>query len=174
VDDSRSWRIHRLNAAQEDALRQVAAVDHRKAVGSAEELSDVERGVAHLLAINGRASAAEIARKLSLNRSTAYRLTQSLLDRGVTRPRVQVEPELLGYSITALISLAVLSGRIPEALKKLSVQRSARFVAMTCGTYSLLYHGNFLDKSDLSNFLLDDIGSMPGSPASTSPRHSGW
>ena len=79
-----------------------------------ERLSAEEGEVAWVLRRDGRASSAEIARALGNSASTAYRLTQSLLERGLVQPRVEIEPAVLRCPLEAVISLAISAGSMRD------------------------------------------------------------
>jgi DNA-binding Lrp family transcriptional regulator len=111
---------------------------------------------------NGRASTAEIARELGMSASTAYRLTQSLLDRGLVQPRVEIEPSLLGYPLEVVISLATSAGSMQEIAAALSTHPSAHYVTTVAGTSSVIHHGPFRHEDDLADFLAGDLGRHSG------------
>ena len=124
---------------------------------SAEELGAVE-----LLRHDGRASAAEVARALGISRSTAYRLTQSLLRRGLVRPRVEIEPALLGYALEVVVELHAAPGAIQQVADALARHPSARYVSIVAGTSSVIHHGVFRDEEGLATFLTHDLAAFPG------------
>ncbi|MHA6615998.1 Lrp/AsnC family transcriptional regulator [Pseudonocardia sp. DLS-67] len=154
-----SWRLIRLGADQEDALG-----EHRHGPPPAgpSRLTAEEGGIARVLQRNGRASTAEIARELGMSASTAYRLTQSLLDRGLVQPRVEIEPAVLGHPLEAVISLATSAGSMEEIATALSAHPSARYVTTVAGTSSVIHHGLFRHEDDLADFLTRDLGRHSG------------
>lgn len=157
---SDSWRLRRLGDDQLRALREVAdPVDEPAAVADfgAEELGAVE-----LLRHDGRVSAAEVARALGISRSTAYRLTQSLLRRGLVRPRVEIEPALLGYALEVVVELQAAPGTIQQVADALARHPSARYVSIVAGTASVIHHGVFRDEEGLAAFLTHDLAAFPG------------
>lgn len=157
---SDAWRLRRLGDDQLRALREVAdPLDEPATVAdfSAEELGAVE-----LLRHDGRASAAEVARALGISRSTAYRLTQSLLRRGLVRPRVEIEPALLGYALEVVVELHAAPGAIQQVADALARHPSARYVSIVAGTSSVIHHGVFRDEEGLAAFLTHDLAAFPG------------
>nr|WP_225953658.1 Lrp/AsnC ligand binding domain-containing protein [Kibdelosporangium phytohabitans] len=153
-----SWRIDRLTKAQAAALAAYAS----PAAASLETLTDPEFRTLRLLFDDGRISAADVARSLDVSRSTAYRLLQSVLDGGAARPRVEIEPAVLGYPITALLTFDVRPRHIPVALAALGAHRSGRLTVMTAGPASIIHHGVFRDEEDLASFITDDVGALDG------------
>lgn len=157
---SDSWRLRRLDDAQVRALREVAdPVEEPAAVTG---FGDDELRAMELLRRDGRASAADVARGLGINRSTAYRLTQSLLQRGLVRPRVEIEPALLGHPLEVVIELHAAPGAIQEVADALARHPSARYVSIVAGTSSVIHHGVFRDEDGLAELLTRDLATLPG------------
>lgn len=161
VAKSDSWRLPRLTAEQ---IRVLAGVDgdddgETPAPGP---LSEDDRRALQLLGIDGRMSAAQMARELKWGQSTAYRTVQSLLQRGVVRPRVEIEPELLGYALEAVVALTVTPGAVEEVAERLARHPSARYVSTTAGTSSVIHQGVFRNEDELAGFLNRDLADLPG------------
>ncbi|MFK4189913.1 Lrp/AsnC family transcriptional regulator [Streptomyces sparsogenes] len=157
---SDAWRLHRLGEDQVAALRELA--DPRdEPVGAAEFSADELRAV-ELLRQDGRASAAEVARAVGVSQSTAYRLLQSLLRRGLVRPRVEIEPGFLGYALEAIVAVRAAPGAVQEVADTLSRHPSARYVAVVAGTSAVVHHGVFRDEDGLAELLTTDLANLPG------------
>ncbi len=89
-----------------------------------------------------------MSRELGIGQSTAYRVTQSLLQRGLVRPRVEIEPALLGYALEAVVALTVSPGGMREAARTLARHPSARYVSTNAGAFSVVHQGVFRDEED--------------------------
>jgi len=160
---SDSWRLRRLGEDQSRALRDVAdPLDEPAEPATVAGFSAEELGAVELLRHDGRASAAEVARALGISRSTAYRLTQSLLRRGLVRPRVEIEPALLGYALEVVVELHAAPGAIRRVADALARHPSARYVSIVAGTSSVIHHGVFRDEEGLAAFLTHDLAALPG------------
>ncbi|MER6944674.1 Lrp/AsnC family transcriptional regulator [Nonomuraea sp. NPDC000554] len=182
-----SWRLHRLGDDQVKALEATAEPERgqpaappagreravaspagrergasRAAPTAPAVLGEEEHGALRLLRGNGRITAAQAARALGISQSTAYRLIQSLLRRGVVRPRVEVEPALLGYSLEAIIALRTAPGAIQPVAEELAGHPSARYVSIVAGTTSVIHQGVFRHEDDLGDFLTRDLAHLPG------------
>nr|WP_042197359.1 Lrp/AsnC ligand binding domain-containing protein [Kibdelosporangium sp. MJ126-NF4]CEL22903.1 AsnC-family transcriptional regulator [Kibdelosporangium sp. MJ126-NF4]CTQ90043.1 AsnC-family transcriptional regulator [Kibdelosporangium sp. MJ126-NF4] len=153
-----SWRIDRLTDAQAAVLKAHATPTD----ATVDTLTEAEFETLRLMFDDGRISAAEVARALEVSRSTAYRLIQSVLDGGAAQPRVEIEPAVLGYPITALLTFDVRPRHIPAALAALGAHRSGRLTVMTAGPASIIHHGVFRDEEDLASFITDDVGALDG------------
>ena len=157
-----SWRLQRLSAEQVEALGGFAEPVTLPPFNSINELSELEFKTMQELGRNARVSAAEIARKLSVSNSTAYRTIQTILGSGAISPRVEVEPAAVGFPLNATLSLQVDPSAIPEVLTELSTHPSARMVSMVAGKASVIHTGVFTGPSQLAQFITDDIGALPG------------
>lgn len=157
-----AWRLHRLPEDQAEALRGQADSVPSPTPAALGPLTEVEFSTLRLLLDDGRISAAQVARDLDISRSTAYRTIQSLLETGAVRPRVEIEPAVLGFPITALFTLDVRPQHVPAVLSALGEHPHGRFTAMTAGPASVLHHGVFTDEDHLSRFVTEDLGALPG------------
>lgn len=155
---SSAWRLHRLSS---EALEALATRDE-PAAGDDEALGELERGTVELLHADGRISAAEVARALDVAPSTAYRLTHSLLQRGIVRPSVEVEPRLLGYELEALITVRVTPSATNAVAERLARHPSARYVTVVAGTSSVIHGGVYADEDALAEFLTGDLAALDG------------
>jgi DNA-binding Lrp family transcriptional regulator len=109
-----------------------------------------------------RLDADPVSRELGIGQSTAYRTTQSLLQRGLVRPRVEIEPGLLGYALEVAITLTVSPSAMREVALTLARHPSARYVTTTAGTSCVVHHGVFRDEDGLAAFLTGDLADLPG------------
>jgi DNA-binding Lrp family transcriptional regulator len=164
---SDSWRLPRLDADQVRRLAQHAAQDEAgdEAVDGPPHhgtLTDDELRTLRLLAADARMTAAQVSRELGIGQSTAYRTTQSLLQRGLVRPRVEIEPGLLGYALEVAITLTVSPSAMREVALTLARHPSARYVTTTAGTSCVVHHGVFRDEDGLAAFLTRDLADLPG------------
>lgn len=157
-----SWRLHRLSEEQQEILAREQVVPGTPDGFDADEVGPDERRLIGLLAGNGRITAAEAGRILDLSQSTAYRLIQSTLRRGIVRPRVEVEPAQLGYELEAVIALTITPGAIEAVAGELERHPSARYVSIVAGTASVIHQGVFRNEDEMADFLTRDLAPLPG------------
>ena len=157
-----SWRLERLSGDQTEALAAHVVPVNQPALRFMEELTDVEFGTMLELGRNARASAAEVARTLDVSSSSAYRAIQMLLATGAISPRVEVEPSAVGFPLSAVISLQVKPKLIGTVLDRLATHDSARMISMVTGKAPVVFHGLFRGPEDLAEFIIRDIGALPG------------
>lgn len=155
-----TWLLDRLTPEQEARLRRENPA--QRETSSTTGLSADERRVARALQQDGRASAADVARRLELSQSTAYRVIQALLERGAVVPRVEIEPAVLGFPLEAVISVTAELRSITGIAAALGRHRSARFVSTVAGTASMICNGAFRDEDELSDLLTGDLAAIEG------------
>ncbi|WP_231391513.1 Lrp/AsnC family transcriptional regulator [Nocardiopsis sp. CNS-639] len=163
VSRADSWRLDRLDPARSRALDPYTDTGEN---GAAEEprgpLSAQEALVVRMLHRDARAGSGEVARALGVSQSTAYRLVQSVLERRMVRPRVEVEPALLGMGVEAVLALEVSPREIGGVADALGAHPSARYVSVVAGTSSVIHHAVFRDEAELADFLSADLGRLSG------------
>ncbi|MEU0388639.1 Lrp/AsnC family transcriptional regulator [Streptomyces chartreusis] len=162
---SDAWRLPRLTRDQHRLLATYTAEERETDPGGTvrpvRPAGDELRAL-RLLAADGRMTAAQVSRELGIGQSTAYRVTQSLLQRGLVRPRVEIEPALLGYALEAVVALTVSPGGVREAVRTLARHPSARYVSTNAGTFSVVHQGVFRDEEELAEFLTRDLAELDG------------
>ncbi|WP_299038333.1 Lrp/AsnC family transcriptional regulator [uncultured Pseudokineococcus sp.] len=156
------WRLDRLTQEQVRALEAEVVPPGAPGAPHTWRLSDLEGAAVRLLHVDGRASAAEMSRALSVSRSTAHRVVTSLLSRGAVAPRVEVEPSVVGFALEVIVALQVRPGSTAEVSDHLARHRSARYVSVVAGSSSVIHQGAFTGAEDLAAFLEEDLAALPG------------
>ncbi|WP_247197080.1 Lrp/AsnC family transcriptional regulator [Streptomyces sp. GESEQ-35] len=160
---SDSWRLPRLAPDQVRHLSRHASQDEPMGTPPHHSgITDDEQRTLRLLAADGRMTTAQVSRELGIGQSTAYRTTQSLLQRGLVRPRVEIEPGLLGYALEVAITLTVSPSAMREVARTLAQHPSARYVTTTAGISCVVHHGVFTDEDSFAEFLTRDLADLPG------------
>ncbi|MDP9886075.1 DNA-binding Lrp family transcriptional regulator [Sinomonas atrocyanea] len=157
-----SWRLNRLTENQQHELEACTDPVVLPAFSRIEDLSDIDFQTLKELGNNSRITAADLARKLAVSSSTAYRSIQVVLGSGAISPRVEVEPAAVGFPLNANISLQVDPSAIPEVLADLSRHPSARMVSMVAGSASVTHNGAFTGPAQLADFITEDLGALRG------------
>lgn len=127
-----------------------------------QELDDSERAVVELLREDGRASAASLARTLGLTSSTAHRITRRVLDNGWVRPRVEIDPALLGFTTPFVLRIDTEPANTGQVLTTLSTEPHVRFTTRVAGPHAILVTGLARDRNELGVFLDNTVGTLPG------------
>lgn len=149
------WRIPRLDADAVQAL--VPQREHRAVDDRPPELGNVERTLIDLLRYDARLPLADLARALDVPESRARRLATHLFDSGLLRPRVEIEPALLGYPVEAVLSLRCPPAAIPGLLDRLGAHPSTRFLGLTAGTATVTCVAVFRGEWELADLLIGPL-----------------
>lgn len=147
-----------LTPDQEEGLRAAvpALVDPPAA------LRPIERRLLGALVQDGRLSIQVAAQHLGVTRTTASRLISSLVDSGFARPRVDIEPSLLGHPLGLFVSLTSHPAHAEATLTRLAEHPAVRFSALVTGDATILAHVALRDERAAREFLTSDIGSFEG------------
>lgn len=155
-----AWRVQRLTDDQRAVLAQ-HRVEGRESTPS-QAFSEQEREALRLLHADARLTSSELARTLGVSQSTAHRLITDLLERQVVRPRVEVEPALLGFPLEVALSLSTEPGATDAVGEALSRHPSARYVSMVAGKATVNHQGVFRSEEHLADFLSGELAELPG------------
>ncbi|MFE3548670.1 Lrp/AsnC family transcriptional regulator [Streptomyces kronopolitis] len=160
-----AWRLPRLTSAQITALAGqntgVPAVHPRHT-----PLSGLERDTAAALRNDARMPFSTLARTLGITESRARRTVAALLESGLLRPRVEVDPRDLGYAVEAVLSIGCRPGAVQRLAASLAGHPTTRFLALTAAASLFTHVGLFRDEEHLADFLTggfegsDDITSL--------------
>lgn len=157
-----TWRFERLADDQVRALEEHAAIVPETPVLDLDELSDLEFGTMRELSVNGRVTAAEVGRTLGVSPSTAARAIRRLLATGAVTPRVEIQPDLIGYPLNAVVSIDVRPRDIRGTLDALAAHPNVRLLSTVTGDSPVSLAGVFQGPEALARFLRDDLGGLPG------------
>ncbi|MFI0467528.1 Lrp/AsnC family transcriptional regulator [Saccharopolyspora sp. 5N102] len=155
-----AWRVRQLDDDQRAVLAPHCIEQPEEP--AAQGFSEHERRAARLLHADARLTSSELARDLGVSQSTAHRLIAGLLERQVVRPRVEVEPALLGFHLEVVLSLTTEPGSTDEVGRALGSHPSARYVSMVAGNATVIHQGVFRDEEHLADFLSGDLAQLRG------------
>jgi DNA-binding Lrp family transcriptional regulator len=118
-------------------------------------LDEVDRRILSELIADGRLPVNELARRAGVSRATAYaRFDRLLADRVVTGFRADVDPSVLGYSITALILVNVDQGDWSSVREQLVHLPGFEYLAVTSGGFDFVVIVRVHDVSSLRDVVL--------------------
>jgi DNA-binding Lrp family transcriptional regulator len=127
-----------------------------------EQLTEQEFAIARVLAVDGRASYAQIAAAVGVSDSTAARRVESLVRRGCLRFRALFEASVLGFDVEFLQWLTVEPAELENVGAQLAKHGSTRYVSATAGRFNLCLHGVLPGYGDLYHYMTDVVGALPG------------
>ncbi len=106
------------------------------------------------LSTDGRKSYRDIARGLSVSLSTVSNHIKSLEKDGVIRGySAVVDPEKLGYTLTAIINLKISRGKLLEVQRAIAKDPHVQAVYDITGDWDSLVLAHFKERRDLNTFI---------------------
>ncbi|MEU7835365.1 MULTISPECIES: AsnC family transcriptional regulator [unclassified Nonomuraea] len=129
-----------------------------KAVVSGEE----DEQLLAVLAQDGRAGYAELAKAIGASEMTARRRLEYLRRAGAVFFDVDIDPLLLGYDTIAMLWLTVEPSALRQTAEAVAGHPEVAFVAATTGTTNLLVFAACRDVPALYEYLETGIGTLPG------------
>ena len=115
-----------------------------------------------ILQEDGRAPYSEIARKMGMSEAAVYSRIQKLIKNHVIK-KIQaiLDPEKLGYKVTAFISVTAQPAKYNKTLEALSKFSEILEIHDVTGQHYCLVKVRTRDKEDLAK-ILDRIGTLDG------------
>mgnify|MGYP001072834349 CR=1 FL=1 len=135
------------------------------AAGSGEQegqLRRTELGVVDQLVANGRITAVQIADELDITRVTAARALETMLSSGLVRPRIDVEPGLLGYPVEVFAQISCAPSAVADLVAVLGQHPNVRTASMTAGAVAVAVQANVANETALYEFVTEDLGKLEG------------
>ena len=126
------------------------------------DLDDRDLKILEILQENGRASYSEIARRIGMSEAAVYSRIQKLLRLGVVKSiQAILNAEMLGYGVTAFISVTAQPAKYEKVLEELSRIPEVLEVHDVTGEHYCLVKVRARDNRALAE-LLDRIGRLDG------------
>ncbi len=119
-----------------------------------EKIDRLDAEIIRLLNENARLSFREIARKTRASLSTIANRIKQMEKSGVIAgycPRLN--PEKMGYEITALISLRIAHGKLMAVQQKIAADKRIHAVYDITGDWDSLIIGRFINRAELNKFI---------------------
>ncbi|MBM4463105.1 MAG: Lrp/AsnC family transcriptional regulator [Chloroflexi bacterium] len=111
---------------------------------------------------DGRQPVSDLAKKLGISRANASTRLQRLLDKQITWIVAFTSPLDLGYQTNALIGVRVSPKELDTVMDKVVTLPNVFGVAKVVGRYDVLIGANFPGPTDLSRFLVRELGTISG------------
>lgn len=108
----------------------------------------------NVLLENSRLSAREIAKKMGISAVTVIKRLKELKENGIIRRfTAELDYEMLGYDVQAIISLRISRGKLLEVEKKIAIEPSVFAVYDTTGDFDSVVLAKFKSRKMLDFFL---------------------
>ncbi len=157
-----SWRYRRLDAGRTAEFEKHASVADGEPLRDLHQLSELEFETMRMLGANGRVTAAEVGRTLGVSPTTAARAMRLLIQSGAISPRIEIQPDLMGFPLNAVVTIDVRPRDIRGALDTLAAHPSVRLLSAVTGSAPVSLAGVFAGPADLARFVRDDLGALAG------------
>ena len=117
-------------------------------------MDELDNKILEKLNENARKSYREIARELNISLSTISNRIKKLEDgRVIERYIPVINPEKLGYALTAIINIKISHGKLIEVQEKISKDKHVSAVYDITGDWDSLLIAHFKDRRDLNGFI---------------------
>ncbi len=131
-------------------------------MGRKSDIDSRDLKILSILQKNGRASYSEIARKMGMSEAAIYSRIQKLIKSGaVKKIQAIIDPEKLGFTVTAFISVVAQPMKYDKVLAKLTAIPGILEIHDVTGEHYCLVKARTKDKESLAK-ILDKIGSLDG------------
>lgn len=123
---------------------------------------ELDRQIIALLRQDGRRSNREVARRLNVPEATVRYRVRRLTESGVLKIAASVDPEHLGYALTAVISVEVEPRLFVEASGTISAMPEVMWLAITAGASDIILTASFHNQEEMFAFVADRLAHVPG------------
>jgi Lrp/AsnC family transcriptional regulator for asnA, asnC and gidA len=119
---------------------EVNLIDYRKDPKMTQiELDDVDKRIMEALQLDGRASFAELSRKLDVAEATVRFRVKRLIDKGViTRFAVLLDPAKVGFGVSGAILLKIDPAYLEEACRQMVSFDETLYLFQSTGEYDVV------------------------------------
>lgn len=125
-------------------------------------IDELDEQIIGHLQIDGRRSAADIARELGIPRATVRRRIESLTNDGVITIRAYAKAEEIGLPIHVWIALRISLDRIVPAARALASFKELRWVGVVSGGSNILAEGFFSSSQHAHAFFTQRLSAVEG------------
>jgi len=126
------------------------------------ELDEQDLNLIRELEADGRKSSADLGRIIGTSKVTASRKLKRLLDDGIITIAAHIFPPVLGYRMMATIGINVLPGQVDAVAQTIRSFENVHWVFITTGRYDIMAWVLFKEPRDLSRFVKNGLGNVPG------------
>jgi len=114
------------------------------------------------LEMHPRASITDLEKGLGMSRKPITKKLQTLMNNNIIRVCSVIDPLAFGFGVEAGILVRVEPGKIRSTASTLTIDKRVNHVAIITGSFALFFIAIFHDLAELSDFLRNDLGNIPG------------
>jgi len=131
--------------------------------GQPSTLDDTDRRIVHLLQQDGRMSMRDLAAAVHVSRAHVYTRVKRLVDDGVIRRfTIQVDPERVGFSTSAYLTMKVEQNSWRQIRDTLAALPWVEHVALVSGDFDVVLLARSASNKTLRDLVFTHIQNMPG------------
>ena len=118
------------------------------------ELDEVDKAILRELLVDARLSFREIARRVGVSTATVANKIRRLEEAGIIKGYTAIiDPEKLGYDVTAVIEIVVSKGKIIEVEEEIAKNPNVQAVYDVTGQSDAIIIARFKNRAELSKFI---------------------
>ncbi len=125
-------------------------------------LDKLDMAIIKEMGIDGRQSVSNLAKRLGTSRATVGKKLQRLLDESILTVAGFVLPGTLGYQTNAIIGINVIPSEIDNVAETLVSNENVHMMFISAGRHDIIVWALFQKSEDLSDFLRQELGKIPG------------
>jgi len=127
------------------------------------ELDETDRAILRILQADARTPFSEVARRIDMSSATVHDRVGRMEEAGVIEGyHASVDPEAVGYGVSAFVGLRVEQGGEENALDALRGIDEVREIHLTTGEWDVLLRVVAADTGSLRELMFDRIAEMDG------------
>jgi len=127
------------------------------------KIDDIDMKILSELVKDAGLSVPKLSKKISVNPSVVYSRIKRLLKRGlIKRYTVELDEELLGYTVGALIGLNIDARMREKILEELSEMNNVREIVEVTGRFDIILTAKAKSLDDLHNVITNKVGRTDG------------
>ncbi len=115
-----------------------------------------------LLEIDANQSSEALAAKLKVSPTTVRRHLRRLTRENVFSIVAMVDPQKVGYLLTAIVAFDVANEQMAALMRALSKRPEVKWVTSTTGRFDVMALARFRSTEELSHFVEQGVSGIPG------------
>lgn len=122
----------------------------------------LDRRIITMLQADGRCSNREIARSLGVPEATVRYRVRRLTEGGLLRITALIEPEKLGYDLTAVVSVQAQAPLIKQISETLARFPEVMYLVVTTGVHDIVFTATFRNHDHMYQFISERLARIDG------------
>lgn len=125
-------------------------------------MDELDKLILQALQTNGRTPFTQIARQAGVSETTIRTRYRRLVDQGIVRTLLIIDPSALGYKATAMVAVTAEPGMAGEIARTITRMPEVSYLVTTLGSYDLMLEVLCQDLSHLTNVVTRKIQQISG------------